>query len=58
MVIAVLVETAIFFFMDWGLFGLGMALITLGTLVDLVFVPIGYGVVKVVKRMWDVSLLE
>ena len=58
MVIAVLVETAIFFFMDWGLFGLGMALITLGTLVDLVFVPISYGVVKVVKRMWDVSLLE
>jgi uncharacterized membrane protein len=58
MVIAVLVETAIFFLMDWGLFGLGMALLTLGTLVDLVFVPIGYIVLKVVKRMWDVSLLE
>jgi uncharacterized membrane protein len=58
MVIAVLVETAIFFFLDWSLFGFEVALITLGTLVDLVFVPIGYGVVKVVKRMWDVSLLE
>jgi len=58
MTIAVLVETAIFFFMDWGLFGLGMALITLGTLIDLVFVPIGYIVVKVVKKMWDVTLLE
>jgi uncharacterized membrane protein len=58
MVMAVLVETAIFFFMDWWLFGLGMALITLGTLVDLVFVPIGYGVVRVVKKMWDVSMLE
>jgi len=58
MTIAVLVETAIFFFMDWGLFGLGMALITLGTLIDLVFVPIGYIVLKVVKKMWDVTLLE
>ena len=58
MVIAVLVETAIFFFMDWGLFGLGMALITLGTLIDLIFVPIAYIVLKVVKKMCDVTLLE
>jgi uncharacterized membrane protein len=58
MVIAVLVETAIFFFLDWGLFGFGVALITLGTLIDLVFVPIGYIVLRVIKRMGDVSLLE
>ena len=58
MVIAVLVETAIFFFLDWGLFGFGVALITLGTLIDLVFVPIGYIVLKVVKKMWDVTILE
>jgi hypothetical protein len=54
----VLVETAIFFFLDWGLFGFGVALITLGTLIDLVFVPIGYIVLRVIKRMGDVSLLE
>ena len=58
MTIAVLVETAIFFFLDWGLFGFGVALITLGTLIDLVFVPIGYIVLKVVKKMWDVTILE
>ena len=58
MTIAVIVETAIFFFMDWGLFGFGVALITLGTLIDLVFVPIGYIVLKVVKKMWDVTILE
>jgi uncharacterized membrane protein len=58
MTIGVLVETAIFFFMDWPLFGFGVALITLGTLIDLVFVPIGYLVLKVVKKMWDVSKLE
>jgi uncharacterized membrane protein len=58
MTMGVLVETAIFFLMDWPLFGFGVALITLGTLVDLVFVPIGYIVLKVVKKMWDVSKLE
>ena len=58
MIAAVIVETAIFFFMDWGLFGLGMALITLGTLIDLIFVPIACIVLKVVKKMWNVSVLE
>lgn len=58
MTIGVLVETAIFFFMDWPLFGFGVALITLGTLIDLVFVPIGYLVLKVVKNVWDVAKLE
>lgn len=58
MTIGVLVETAIFFFMDWPLFGFEVALITLGTLIDLVFVPVGYLVLRVVKKMWDVTKLE
>lgn len=58
MTIGVLVETAIFFFMDWPLFGFEVSLITLGTLIDLVFVPIGYLVLKVVKKTWDVTKLE
>jgi uncharacterized membrane protein len=58
MTLGVLVETAIFFFMDWPLFGFEVALITLGTLIDLIFVPVGYLVLKVVKKMWRVSTLE
>jgi hypothetical protein len=44
--------------MDWPLFGFGVALITLGTLIDLIFVPVGYLVLRVVKKMWRVSTLE
>lgn len=58
MTAGVLVETAIFFFMDWYLFGFEVALIVLGTLIDLVFVPFGYLVLKGVKKMWDVTTLE
>lgn len=58
MTMGVLVETAIFFFMDWYLFGFEVALITLGTLVDLILVPFGYLVLKGVKKMWDVTILE
>jgi len=46
MVAGVLVETVIFFMADLYLFGFGVALITLGTLIDLVHVPIGYIVLK------------
>jgi len=58
MAVGVLVETLIFFVMDWYLFGFSIALITLGTLLDMVFVPIGYLVIKGIKSMWDVSKLE
>jgi len=58
MSIGVLAETLIFFVMDWYLFGFSVALITLGTLLDLIFVPVGYLVIKGIKSMWDVNKLE
>jgi len=58
MVTGVLVETIIFFVMDWYLFGFSIALTTLGTLLDLIFVPVGYFVIKTIKSMWDASKLE
>lgn len=58
MVVGVLVETTIFFVMDWYLFGFSVALTTLGTLLDLIFVSVGYFVIKGIKSMWDVSRLE
>jgi len=58
MIIGVLVETAIFFVADWYLFGFPTALITLGTLVDLIHVPIAYGVLRGVRRMLKITYLE
>lgn len=58
MVMGVLVETTIFFVMDWYLFGFSIALTTLGTLIDLVFVSVGYFVIRGIKSMWDVNKLE
>lgn len=50
MISGVLVETVIFFVADWYLFGFSVSLITLGTLIDLVYVPVTYGVLKVLRK--------
>lgn len=57
MIIGVLVETAIFFSMDSYLFGFSVALIDLGTLIDLVHVSIGYSVLKGVRKMLNITYL-
>lgn len=57
MVIGVLVETVIFFVADWFLFGFSFALITLGTLIDLVHVPIGYIVLKRIRKTLKITYL-
>jgi len=57
MFVGVLVETVIFFVADWFLFGLSVALITLGTLIDLVHVPIGYGVLKRIRKILKITYL-
>src|SRR4030042_3934860 len=48
-------ETAIFFALDWLLFGLGMAIVTLATIVDLVFIPIAVGVIVAIRRSFRVN---
>ena len=57
MIIGVLVETAIFFFADWYLFGFSVALITLGTLIDLVYVSISYSVLKGIRKILNITYL-
>jgi uncharacterized membrane protein len=57
MVVGVLTETVIFFVADSFLFGIAFALITLGTLADLVFVPISYGVLKAVRNILKINYL-
>jgi type IV secretory pathway TrbD component len=57
MIVGVLVETLIFFVADWFLFGFNIALITLGTLVDLIYVPISYGVIKGIRKALKTTYL-
>ena len=57
MAMGVLVETAIFFIMDWYLFGFSVSLITLGTLIDLVFVSVGYLSLKGIRKMLNITYL-
>ncbi|MFQ6065109.1 MAG: hypothetical protein ACE5L6_06505 [Candidatus Bathyarchaeia archaeon] len=57
MAMGVLVETAIFFIMDLYLFGFSVALITLGTLIDLVFVSAAYVSLKGIRKMLNVAYL-
>jgi uncharacterized membrane protein len=57
MIVGVLVETLIFFVADIFLFGIAVALITLGTLVDLIYVPISYGVLKAVRKILNITYL-
>ena len=57
MIAGVLIETVIFFVADWYLFGFAGALITLGTLVDLVYVPITYGILEGLRRALNIKHL-
>lgn len=57
MVVGVLTETIIFFVADSLLFGIAFAMITLGTLADLIFVPIGYGILKAVRKILKITYL-
>ncbi|MBN1357252.1 ECF transporter S component [Candidatus Bathyarchaeota archaeon] len=57
MIVGVLTETIIFFGIDSFVFGVAFALITLGTLADLIFVPISYGILKAVRKILKISYL-
>jgi len=57
MIAGVLMETLIFFVADWYLFGFGVALITLGTLVDLIYVPISFGILKGLRKTLKINYL-
>ncbi len=57
MVVGVLWETLGFFIADWILFGPGMAMITLMTIVDAIFIPPAIAAVAAVRRSLDVERL-
>jgi len=57
MIAGVLIETVIFFVADWYLFGFEVALITLGTLIDLVYVPVSYEVLRGLRKALNVEYL-
>lgn len=57
MTVSVLVETVIFFVADWYLFGFSIALVTLGTLIDLAYVPISYSVIKGLRKALNTTYL-
>lgn len=57
MIIGVLIETAIFFIADLYLFGPAVALITLGTLVDLIFVLITFGLLRGLRKALKITYL-
>ena len=58
MVVGVIIETLIFFSIDFLLFGIGFALFDLGTFIDLVFVPIAVAVLIAVRRILDTKYLS
>jgi uncharacterized membrane protein len=57
MTVGVIVETLIFFTIDAYLFGIAIAVLDFGTLVDLVFVPPTYAVLLVVRRILNITYL-
>ena len=57
MVIGVVFETLGFFVLDWYLFGWGVALTVLPTIVDAVFIPVAIGVVVAVRKRLGVYRL-
>jgi len=58
MVDGVVTETIIFFVADWYLFGLSLAIISgLGTLVDLIYVPITYVILKGLRKALHTTYL-
>jgi uncharacterized membrane protein len=57
MIVGVIVETLIFFTIDTYLFGVAIAVLDFGTLVDLVFVPVTYAILVTVRRILDITYL-
>ena len=58
MVLGVIIETLIFFSIDFALFGFGYALFDFGTFVDLIFVPVTVAVLIAVRRILDTKYLS
>jgi hypothetical protein len=58
MVLGVVLETLIFFSIDFVLFGLGFAVFDLGTFVDLVFIPVTIAVLIAVRRILNAKYLS
>jgi uncharacterized membrane protein len=57
MILGVIVETLIFFAIDFYLFGIAVAVLDFGTLVDLVFVPVAYAILLAVRKILDITYL-
>lgn len=57
MIVGVVVETLLFFAPDFYIYGFGYAVLDFGTLIDLVFVPVTYGILVAVRRSLDVTYL-
>ena len=57
MVVGVIFETVGFFVLDWYLFGWGLALTVLPTIVDAVFIPVAIGVIAAVRKRLGVYRL-
>lgn len=57
MIAGVLIETIIFFVADWYLFGFEVSLVTLGTLIDLIYVPVTYGVLGGLRKALNIKHL-
>src|SRR5271157_3336026 len=57
MIIGVVVETLIFFTIDFYLFGFAIAVIDFGTLIDLASVPIAYAVLVALRRTLNTRYL-
>jgi uncharacterized membrane protein len=57
MIVGVIAETLIFFTIDTYLFGVAIAVLDFGTLVDLVFVPATYAVLLAVRRILNITYL-
>lgn len=58
MVLGVIIETLIFFSIDFVLFGFGYAVFDFGTFVDFIFVPITVAVLIAVRRILDTKYLS
>ena len=57
MVLGVVIETLIFFAIDFALFGIGFAVFDFATLVDLIFVPVTFAVLIAVRRFLDTKYI-
>ena len=57
MILGVAIETLLFFGLDFFVLGFGYAIFDFGTLADLVFVPVAYGILVAVRRNLDITYL-